>query len=157
MTIRCNSIALCYVINDLRGIAETIRSYRDVDRPLGEQPRPLATVPAQLHMAAAGLESEMRGWFHLDARVAQTFPPAADESGPATIDFSELAFPTTVLAPRRTSREVALAELAGAAATLRSIVSTELPEALESRGGRMAIDNLTEVLRVIDTYIHTYP
>lgn len=157
----CDTDRLCHVINELRTIAETVRTYR-----FGAPE--LARLPAELHLAATTLETDMRELMHREhykakvitygresAAVEAFFRPAETiTADPPVIEaFPILANPPTTTAPTTSSGEIRAHELQMAAQRLRTVVSTTLPAAFRSPQADTVSTILSAILDDLDRYL----
>jgi hypothetical protein len=144
-----NSEQCSAIINDLRAIAETIRSHT-VQKATGMVIADLATIPLRLHVAAAILESEMRQWAVNDQHLTSVWKLSA-EYIPRTSTFP-LTSPNTTMAPTTVSREVSHTELAAARRDLHHL-TTKLPNAFNTTTTPAILHHFTVPLHLLDDYL----
>lgn len=126
MPIRANVTSLSALITEVRGAAETVRTYGSLGKDTIA-----ADVPASLYVVAALMESQLRGIVLADHAAARIFNDAPPPS-PEPVTFDQLQPVLSYVTPSPVSREVKLAELNGAVDRLRS-VSRQLPAVMETR------------------------
>ena len=126
---RCDPAKTSAVVTKIRTSAELVRAYGGAGAGRGL----VVSTPLRLHVIAALLESEMRGWTHVDEMAAASFADWDASPGKAckTIDFPGLRIVATIVAPNALSVEVQVAELRSIVAQLRSAIG-DLQAALDS-------------------------
>lgn len=126
---QCDPAKTSALVTAIRVSAERVRAYGSSGPGRG----PVVSTPLKLHATAALLESEMRGWTHIDQVAAAAFADWGAHPGPScrTIDFPGLQIVSTIVAPSLLSKDVQIAELRSIVTQLRSAVD-ELRFALES-------------------------
>lgn len=143
----CDSAKTSAVVTQIRTCAELVRAYGGVGAGRGL----VVGTPLRLHVIAALLESEMRGWTHVDEMAAASFVDWRADCGPPRgfIDFPDLRIVATVVAPLTMSLEVQLAELRSIIAHLLSTID-DLQVALDSRAaehyGRLITAQINGIL-----------
>ncbi|KAA0093598.1 hypothetical protein CIW49_26410 [Mycolicibacterium sp. P1-18] len=118
------------MVTTIRASAERVRAYGGAGAGRGL----VVSTPLRLHVIAALLESEMRGWAHVDETAAASFTDTVAHPLPARriVGFPGLRVVATIVAPRAMSADVQVTELLAIVARLHSAVD-DLQSALDTR------------------------
>ena len=129
MTIACDPEGVVAVINELRDVAEAVRTYGDLGAPPGGGRWSLAGMPMQLLLLAAAVEAQLRSLIHTDQVCAsRLFRQPVDPA--RTVLHFDLTIPDSVVVSA-VSTEICVAELGDAHRRLIA-ATTRLRSALQS-------------------------
>lgn len=147
MKLLCRPDEVVAVINELRDVAEIVRSYGDLGQT-GRQRPSLGAMPMQLYLLAAAAEAEMRSIVHTDQLCASRAWGPADHPPRSVMRFDLAAADTVVVGA--VSTENCVAELNEAQRRLTAAI-TRLRDALQSSATEQVCEGLdkeAERLRV---------